>query len=105
MQLSFEFHMIEAMPNVLIDDRACDSDTLDDDMRGNGVKMVSPRRKNRKTPKTQDGQKLRRYKRRWTVDRFFAWMKHKRRLLNRWELYPGSFLGFAQVSAAILVPR
>jgi hypothetical protein len=32
-------------------------------------------------------------------------MKHKRRLLNRWELYPENFLGFVQVSAVILLLR
>ncbi len=53
-QLSFDFHMIEAMPAVSIGDRAYDSHDLDDKMRGKGVKMVSPHRQNRKTPKTQD---------------------------------------------------
>lgn len=104
-QLSFDFCMIEAMPEVLIGDRAYDSDDLDDDMRGKGVKMVSPHRKNRKRPKTQDGRELHRYKRRWIVERFFASMKHKRRLLNRWELYPKNFLGFVQVSAVVLLLR
>ena len=32
-----------------------DSDDLDDDMRDKGIKMVSPHRKNRVKPKTQDG--------------------------------------------------
>jgi hypothetical protein len=32
-------------------------------------------------------------------------MKHKRRLLNRWELHPENFLGFVQVSAAVLLLR
>lgn len=104
-QLSFDFYMIEAMPEVLIGDRAYDSDDLDDDLRGKGVKLVSPHRKNRKKAKTQDGRELRRYKRRWIVERFFAWMKHKRRLLNRWELHPGNFLGFVQVSAAMMLLR
>ncbi|MDR1076701.1 MAG: IS5 family transposase, partial [Xanthomonadaceae bacterium] len=81
-QLSFDFYMIEAMPEVLIGDRAYDSDDLDDDLSGKGIKRISPRRKNRKKPKTQDGRQLRRYKRRWIVERFFAWMKHKRRRLN-----------------------
>jgi len=97
--------MIEAMPDVLIGDRAYDSDVLDEDLRNKGIKMVSPHRKNRKKPKTQDGRALRRYKRRWIVERFFAWMKHKRRLLNRWELHPENFLGFVQVSAAVLLLR
>jgi len=50
-QLSLDFYMIEAMPEVLIGDRAYDSDDLDDDLRGKGIKMVSPHRKNRKKPR------------------------------------------------------
>lgn len=103
--LSFDFYMIEAMPEVLIGDRAYDSDDLDGDMRGNGVKMVSPQRNNRKKPKTQDRRELRRYRRRWMVELFFAWMKHNRRLLNRWELYPESFPGSVRVSTVILLLR
>ena len=72
-------------------------------MRGRGVKMVSPHRKNRRKSKTQDGREFGRYKRRWIVERFFAWMKHKRRLLNCRELYPENYLGFVQVSAVILL--
>ena len=102
-QLSFDFYMIEALPEVLIGDRAYDSDDLDDDLRGKGIKMVSPHRKNRKKPKTQDGRELRRYKRRYIVERFFAWIKHQRRLLNRWEFHPENFLGFVQVSAVLLL--
>jgi len=33
------------------------------------------------------------------VERFFAWVKSKRELLNRWEFYPENFLGFVQLSA------
>jgi transposase len=29
---------------------------------------------------------LRRYKRRWVVERFFAWLHNSRRLVTRWEL-------------------
>ena len=60
--------------------------------------MVAPHRSNRKL-KTQDGRKLRRYARRWIVERFFAWMQWKRRLLVRWEYYPANFLGFVQLAA------
>ena len=71
-QLSFEFYMIEAKPEKLIGDRAYDSDKLDEELREGSVEMISPHRKNRKKPKTQDGRRLRRYERRWMVERFFA---------------------------------
>jgi transposase len=62
-------------PNRLIGDRAYDSDGLDDRlMRVRGVDMIAPHRRNRKKPCTQDGRKLRRYKRRWKVERTFAWL-------------------------------
>ena len=64
MQLSFDFYMIEAKPENLIGDRAYDSDKLDEEMRQEGIEMISPHRQNRKKPKTQDGRRLRRYERR-----------------------------------------
>ena len=38
--------------------------------------MIAPHRKNRKKGKTQDGRKLRRYKRRWKIERLFAWLQN-----------------------------
>lgn len=73
-QPSFDFHMLEAKPEHLIGDKAYDSDTLDNELRRQGVEMMAPHRSNRKL-KTQDGRKLRRYARRWIVERSFAWMQ------------------------------
>ncbi|MBB3228229.1 hypothetical protein FHW69_002864 [Luteibacter sp. Sphag1AF] len=42
-------------PDVLIGDRAYDSEDLDDGLRGKVIKLMSPHRKNRKKPKAQDG--------------------------------------------------
>lgn len=97
-QLSFDFYMIEAKPENLIGDRAYDSDKLDEQLREDGIEMISPHRKNRKKPKTQDGRRLRRYERRWLVERFFAWIQWQRRLLVRWEYYAENFLGFVQLA-------
>jgi len=53
---------------------------------------------------TQDGRRLRRYERRWLVERFFAWIQRQRRLLLRWEYYAENFLGFVQLaSIAVLL--
>lgn len=97
-QLSFEFYMIEAKPENLIGDRAYDSDALDEALRQQGIEMISPHRRNRKKPRTQDGRRLRRYERRWLVERFFAWLQWQRRLLVRWEYYAENFLGFVQLA-------
>ena len=105
-QLSFDFYMIEAKPENLIGDRAYDSDKLDDELKKDGIEMIAPHRSNRKRRKTQDGRRLRRYERRWIVERFFAWIQWQRRLLIRWEYYATNFLGFVQLaSISILLKR
>ena len=104
-QLSFDFYMIEAKPENLIGDRAYDSDPLDEELRNKGTEMIAPHRKNRKRRKTQDGRRLRRYERRWLVERFFAWLQWQRRLLTRWEYYAENFLGFVQLASIGILLR
>jgi transposase len=101
-QLSFDFYMIEAKPEKLIGDKAYDSDALDESLKEQGVEMIAPHRSNR-TLKTQDGRALRRYQRRWLVERFFAWLQWKRRLLVRWEYYAGNFLGLVQLASITML--
>ena len=104
-QLSFDFYMIEAKPDNLIGDKAYDSDKLDEELREDGIEMISPHRSNRKRSKTQDGRRLRRYERRWLVERFFAWLQWQRRLLVRWEYYAENFLGFVQLATIAILLR
>jgi transposase len=101
-QLSFDFYMIEAKPEKLIGDKAYDSDALDESLKEQGVEMIAPHRSNR-TLKTQDGRTLRRYQRRWLVERFFAWLQWKRRLLVRWEYYAENFLGLVQLASITML--
>ena len=92
-------------PERLIGDRAYDSDPLDAELREAGIEMIAPHRKNRKKPKTQDGRKLRRYKRRWKIERLFAWLGNFRRLVVRYERRLGNFLGFAYLACIIILLR
>ena len=101
-QLSFDFYMIEAKPENLIGDKAYDSDELDASLKKQGVEMIAPHRSNRKL-KTQDGRRLRRYERRWLVERYFAWLQWKRRILIRWEYYAENFLGFVQLASITML--
>ena len=64
--------------------------------------MIAPNRSSRKL-KTQDGRCLRRCDRRWLVERFFAWLQLKRRLLIRWEYYASNFLGFVQLASITML--
>ena len=61
---------VSESPTILIGDKAYDSGPLDASLRDRGVDMVAPHKKNRKKPATQDGRRLRRYKRRFQVERF-----------------------------------
>ncbi len=104
-QQAVDARFVEDLPERLIGDRAYDSDPLDAELAAQGIQMVSPHRRNRKKPKTQDGRVLRRYKRRWKVERLFAWLQNFRRLVTRWERKPQNFLGFVQLGCIIILLR
>ena len=55
--------------------------------------------------RTQDGRPLRRYKRRWTIERFWAWLHNFRRLVVRYEFHPDNFLGFLQLACILILLR
>lgn len=82
---TLDARFVDELPEKLIGDRAYDSDPLDERLAEMGVEMIAPHRTGRIKPKTQDGRKLRRYKRRWKVERFFAWLFNYRRCIVRHE--------------------
>ena len=92
-------------PVRLIGDRAYDSDPLDERLRERGVELIAPHRKNRTREKTQDGRKLRRYKRRWKVERLFAWLQNFRRVQTRHECYAINYLGMVQLGCLTILLR
>ncbi len=61
---------VTATPTVLIGDKAYDLDSLDASLWCRGIDMVAPHKKYRKRASTQDGRRLRWYKRRFKVERF-----------------------------------
>ena len=72
-------------PKRVIADRAYDSDPLRERLKKKGIDLIVPYRKNSKKRKHEDGRKLRRYKRRWIIERTNAWLGQFRRLLVRHE--------------------
>ena len=58
-------------PQNLIGDNAYDSDRLDTELRFYGIEVIAPHRRNRRNS-TQDGRRLKRYRRRWKIERLFA---------------------------------
>lgn len=90
---------IAELPERLIGDKAYDSDPLDAELRAMGIEMISPHHPNRRR-KTQDGRSLRRYRRRWKIERLFAWLFRSRRLVTRYEQKAENFFGFLQLACA-----
>src|SRR6185437_12681903 len=69
----------------VIADRAYDSDPLRAQLAARGIELIAPHRWNRSKPRTQDGRALRRYRRRWKIERTFAWLGNYRRLVVRYD--------------------
>jgi len=89
----------------MIGDAAYDSDPLDQQLRrDHGIELVAPHRPNRRR-KTQDGRALRRYCRRWKIERLFAWLYNFRRLVVRWESYEENFLAMIQLGCLVILLR
>ena len=93
-------------PKRMIGDRAYDSDPLDQRIyKRYGVQLIAPHKFVRVAAATQDGRVLRRYRRRWKIERLFAWLHNFRRTVIRWEYYPENFLGMVQLACAVILLR
>jgi len=96
---------LDELPARLIGDKAYDSDRLDEQMREQyGIEVISPHRSDRQQP-TQDGRPLRRYRRRWTIERLFAWLQNYRRLATRWEYHIENFFGMVRLGCMKIMLR
>ena len=97
--------VVADVPERLIGDKAYDSDRLDQQlMQEYGTEMIAPNKINRRVP-TQDGRPLRRYLRRWKIERLFAWLFNFRRLVVRYEYHAENFQGLVHLAAAVILLR
>jgi transposase len=102
---TIEERIVPEVPERLIGDKAYDSDKLDESLMQNfGTEMIAPNRENRRV-QTQDGRQLRRYHRRWKIERLFAWLFNFRRLVVRYEYHAENFQGFLHLAAAVILLR
>ena len=91
-------------PRRVIGDKAYDCDALRAWFQKEyGVELIAPNRRNRR--KTQDGRPLRRYRRRWKVERLFAWLGNFRRIVVRWERHVHNYLGFVTLACIVVLLR
>lgn len=86
----------------VIADKAYDSDPLREDLAAAGFTLLSPHRDNRVKPSTNDGRRMRRYGRRWKIERTIGWLHSFRRLLVRHEYYSFVFDGFVHLGLALI---
>ena len=102
---TLEERVVADVPQRLIGDKAYDSDRLDEQlMQEYGTEMIAPNKQNRRVP-TQDGRPLRRYARRWKIERMFAWLFNFRRLVVRYEYHAENFQGLVHLAAAVILLR
>jgi transposase len=102
---TLQSRFIQEVPERMIGDKAYDSDGLDERLRHDyGIEMIAPNRALR-LRQTQDGRSLRRYKRRWKIERCFAWLTQFRRIPVRYEYYIENFLGFLHLACIKVLLR
>lgn len=98
-----EVRACQRQPERLLYDKAADADWLRESLERRGIELVCPHRENRKKPPLQDGRSLRRYKRRWKVERTISWLQNNRRLVTRWEYYSQLFEGYFHLACLMLL--
>ncbi len=92
-------------PERLVGDLAYDSDPLDAALASQGIEMIAPHKRNRKRAATQDGRALRRYKRRWKIERTFAWLNAFKRVITRWDRCVERYTAFVHLALSMILLR
>jgi len=92
-------------PVRVITDKAYDSDPLRDRLRGRGIELIRPHKSNRVRPATQDGRALRRYRKRWIVERTIGWLGNFRRLVVRYDRSLKIYGAFFHIACFMIVLR
>jgi len=89
-------------PQRLIVDRGYDSDAFRQRLAARGIEVICPHRVGRVKPLLQDGRKLRRYRKRWKMERVFAWLGNYRRLVVRWECRLETYRAFFHFACILI---
>ena len=91
-------------PDRLICDRGYDSFPFRCWLKQRGIELICPHLSTRKR-KHQDGRPLRRYRRRWKIERTIAWIGNYRRLLIRWERNVTIFNAFFHLACLLITSK
>ncbi len=90
--------LVRRRPRYLLYDQAADRDPLRQRLRKRGIELFCPHRRNRTKPPTREGRTLRRYRRRWKVERSLSWLFNFRRLVVRHEYHAHLFRGLIHLA-------
>lgn len=89
-------------PKRLIADRGYDSNPLRALLASRDIEPIIPRRRNNPKATHQDGRKLRRYRRRWIIERTNSWLQTFRRLVTRYERSATVFTALVHLACALM---
>ena len=92
-------------PLRVIADRGYDSNPLRLRLRKRGILLIAPHRRNRTRNLMNDGRMLRRYRKRWKVERTFAWLGNYRRLVVRYDRRLSMYRAFFHLACALITLR
>lgn len=92
-------------PQRIIADRGYDSNQLRRRMQRRGIELIVPYRYSAIHRPYEDGRKLRRYRRRWKIERTFAWFGNFRRLQVRHDRILSVFQGFCHLVCLMITLR
>jgi transposase len=89
-------------PQRLIADRGYDSNAVRALLVKRAIEPIIPKRRNNRVATHQDGRKLRRYKRRWIIERTNSWLQNFRRLVVRYEHSVKNFEALVHMACALM---
>ena len=103
--LKMSRRLLGRLPQRLIADKGYDSDPLRAALAKRHIQQITPHRCNRRRAPRQDGRALRRYRRRWKIERTIAWLHQFRRLRVRYERRADIHQAFLSLGCSIICFR
>ena len=89
----------------VIADRGYDSDPLRSRLKRRGTELIAPYRSNNRHRRFEDKRKLRRYRKRWKIERTNAWLGNFRRLVVRYDRSLTIYGAFFHIACFMIVLR
>ena len=103
-EATVEHRFTQAKPKPMIGDRAYDGDPLDQRLREkHGVLLIAPHKSNRRRKNTQDGRELRRYCRRWKIERSSLGFTTSADWSAAGDIQETNFLGVAKLDCFVIL--